>query len=69
MLRDAFERMIKNNVYPTGKEDFKKRMAVLYGVGELSEDDYMYLIKLLNPSEVDNVAPVELTPNKEMEIK
>ncbi|EGT3606885.1 hypothetical protein ACSW9O_15940 (plasmid) [Clostridium perfringens] len=64
MLRDAFERMIKNNVYPTGKEDFKKRMAVLYGVGELSEDDYMYLIKLLNPSEVAEVTPVELTPNK-----
>lgn len=49
MLREAFERMIKNNIYPKGVEDFKARMSVLFAIGSLGQDDYLYLVGLMNP--------------------
>ena len=63
MLKEAFERMIRNNIFPKGVEDFKNRMGVLFAVGSLSQEDYLYLIGLLNSSNVEHNPNGSMEPN------
>ena len=72
-LRLMFERIIKRGYFPEGKENFGKKLDFMYGLNRLTDDDYAYLVGLLNPVPVVTplpadhetssvVAPTETTP-------
>ncbi|HHD2772525.1 TPA: hypothetical protein ACOTHO_002422 [Clostridium perfringens] len=59
-LRLMFERIIKRGYLPEGKENFGKKLDFMYGLNRLTDEDYAYLVGLLNP------VPV-VTPSMEHE--
>ena len=48
-LRLMFERIIKRGYFPEGKENFGKKLDFMYGLNRLTDEDYAYLVGLLNP--------------------
>lgn len=71
-LRLMFERIIKTGYFPEGKDAFGKKLDFMYGLNRLSDEDYAYLVGLLNPVPVSSsptdhetspvVTPTETTP-------
>ncbi|EOU1489407.1 hypothetical protein VOH95_002665 [Clostridium perfringens] len=59
-LKLMFERIIKAGYFPEGKENFGKKLDFMYGLNRLTDEDYAYLVGLLNP------VPV-VTPSMEHE--
>ncbi|WP_349393297.1 hypothetical protein [Clostridium perfringens] len=52
-LKLMFERIIKAGYFPEGKEGFAKKLDFMYGLNRLNDEDYLYLLKLLNPEQIE----------------
>ncbi|HFD2049003.1 TPA: hypothetical protein ACF2C9_002941 [Clostridium perfringens] len=69
-LRLMFERIIKRGYFPEGKENFGKKLDFMYGLNRLTDEDYAYLVGLLNPVPVvtpsmeHETSPVVVTPTE-----
>lgn len=58
-LRLMFERIIKRGYFPEGKENFGKKLDFMYGLNRLTDEDYAYLVGLLNPVPVATQLPAD----------
>ncbi|EOU1694563.1 hypothetical protein M1Z46_001743 [Clostridium perfringens] len=62
-LRLMFERIIKRGYFPEGKENFGKKLDFMYGLNRLTDEDYAYLVGLLNPVPVVTPLPADHETN------
>lgn len=64
-LKLIFERIIKRGYFPGGKKEFGKKLDFMYALNRLTDEEYSYLISLLNPLPVEHeTSPVVVTPTE-----